>query len=99
MAKKGPRMLRLRLLPRPEYRRLWLAQTISNAGTGVSSVAIPLTAVLVLAATPTDTGILGAARTAPAESVRRHLGRSPAAPADSYRRRRRARAASRGHPP
>src|SRR6185312_8904227 len=45
---------------------LWIAQTVSNAGSGVSSVAIPLTAVLVLTATPAEMGLLGAAGTLPA---------------------------------
>jgi MFS family permease len=58
--------IRLGLLHQPDYRRLWLAQTVSNAGSGVSSVAIPLTAVLVLAATPEDMGVLGAVGTLPA---------------------------------
>lgn len=54
------------LLPQPDFRRLWVAQTVSNAGSGVSVVAIPLAAVLVLAATPAQMGLLGAAGTAPA---------------------------------
>lgn len=54
------------MLPQPDFRRLWIAQTVSNAGSGVSSVAIPLTAALILAATPGDMGLLGAASTAPA---------------------------------
>jgi predicted MFS family arabinose efflux permease len=54
------------LLPQPDFRRLWIAQTVSNAGSGVSAVALPLTAVLVLSATPTDMGVLGAASMAPA---------------------------------
>jgi hypothetical protein len=54
------------LAPQPVFRRLWLAQTVSNAGSGVSAVAVPLTAVLVLSATPTDMGVLGAASLAPA---------------------------------
>lgn len=61
-----PSRIPVGLLRQPDFRRLWLAQTVSNAGSGVSSVAIPLTAVLVLAATPTDMGVLGAVNTAPA---------------------------------
>ena len=57
---------RLGLLRQPDYRWLWIAQTVSNAGSGVSTIAIPLTAVLVLGATPTDMGLLGAAGTLPA---------------------------------
>src|SRR5262249_1622009 len=62
MPKRPP----LSLLPRPDFRRLWVAQTVSNAGSGVSTVAIPLPAVLLLAAPPPDMGVLGAAGTAPA---------------------------------
>lgn len=54
------------LLRHTDFRRLWMAQTVSSAGSGVSSVAIPLTAVLVLAAGPSDMGLLMAAATAPA---------------------------------
>lgn len=60
------RRVSLGLLRPPDFRRLWVAQTVSNAGSGVSSVAIPLTAVLVLAASPGDMGLLVAAGTAPA---------------------------------
>jgi MFS family permease len=61
-----PNRISLGLLPRPDFRRLWIAQTVSNAGSGVSTVAIPLTAVLLLTATPADMGVLGAASTTPA---------------------------------
>ena len=61
-----PNRVRLGLLHQPDYRHLWIAQTVSNAGSGVSSVAIPLTAVLVLTATPEDMGVLGAVGTLPA---------------------------------
>jgi len=58
--------LSLGLLRQPDFLRLWLAGTISDAGSGVSYVAIPLTAVLLLKATPTQMGLLGAAATTPA---------------------------------
>lgn len=56
----------LGLLGQTHYRRLWIAQTTSNAGSSVSSVALPLTAVVVLGATPTQMGTLNAAATLPA---------------------------------
>ena len=43
-----------------DFVKLWLGQTVSNFGSGITSIALPLTAVLVLAATPTQMGILGA---------------------------------------
>ncbi len=43
-----------------DFVNLWLGQTISNFGSGITGIALPLTAVLVLAATPVQMGILGA---------------------------------------
>jgi len=43
------------------FLRLWIAQVVSNAGTQITTVALPLTAVVVLGATPTQMGILGIA--------------------------------------
>jgi hypothetical protein len=43
-----------------DFVKLWLGQTVSNFGSGITGIALPLTAVLVLAATPTQMGILGA---------------------------------------
>ncbi len=40
--------------------KLWIAQTISKLGNGVTSIALPLTAVLVLNATPAQMGVLSA---------------------------------------
>ena len=37
----------------PDFRKLWLGRTISNMGNGITGIALPLTAVLALAATPT----------------------------------------------
>ena len=48
------------------FRRLWSAYTVSAIGTEVSSLAIPLTAVLTLDAGPIAMGILGAAGSMPA---------------------------------
>ncbi len=47
------------------FLRLWLAQVISNAGTSITTVALPLTAVLVLGATPAQMGLLGIAGSLP----------------------------------
>ena len=43
-----------------DFVKLWLGQTVSNFGSGITGIALPLTALLVLAATPTQMGILGA---------------------------------------
>lgn len=43
-----------------DFIKLWVGQTISNIGSGISGVALPLTAVLILAATPVQMGVLSA---------------------------------------
>src|SRR5947209_2645722 len=43
-----------------DFVKLWLGQTVSLFGSGITGIALPLTAVLVLAATPAQMGILGA---------------------------------------
>src|SRR5947209_3920507 len=43
-----------------DFVKLWLGRTVSNFGSGITGIALPLTAVLVLGATPTQMGILGA---------------------------------------
>jgi MFS family permease len=43
-----------------EFLKLWAGQTVSLVGTAVTSLALPLTAVLVLGATPAQMGLLGA---------------------------------------
>ncbi|HEV8489740.1 MAG TPA: MFS transporter [Candidatus Limnocylindrales bacterium] len=45
--------------------RLWFGQTVSQIGSQVSLIAIPLLAVLSLGATPVEMGVLTAAETAP----------------------------------
>ena len=50
----------------PDFRRLWLARAVSLAGSTVSREAIPYTAILTLAASPLQMGLLGATATAPA---------------------------------
>src|SRR5947209_17182570 len=44
----------------PDFVKLWLGQTVSQFGSGITGIALPLTAVLILAATPVQMGILGA---------------------------------------
>lgn len=45
--------------------RLWIAQALSNAGSQITAIALPLTAVLVLGATTSQMGLLGIAGRAP----------------------------------
>jgi MFS family permease len=49
----------------PEFMKLWTGQTISQFGTQVSQLAIPLAAALVLNASPAQMGLLGAFEFAP----------------------------------
>ncbi len=49
----------------PDFLKLWTGQTISKFGSYISSVALPLTALLVLSATPVQMGILVALEGAP----------------------------------
>lgn len=48
-----------------EFRKVWTAYTISRLGSEITVLALPLTAVLLLGAGATETGLLVAARTAP----------------------------------
>src|SRR6476660_7620387 len=48
------------------FRNLWLGTTVSAFGSEISGVAIPLTAVLLLGATPAQMGVLRAVGTCPA---------------------------------
>lgn len=47
------------------FMRLWLAQAVSNAGSQITNLALPLTAVLALGATPAQMGALGVAFSLP----------------------------------
>ena len=47
------------------FTRLWVAHVTSGAGTAITTVALPLTAVLVLGATPSEMGLLAAAASLP----------------------------------
>ncbi|HSH77578.1 MAG TPA: MFS transporter [Herpetosiphonaceae bacterium] len=50
----------------PDFRKLWLGQTISGFGSAITGLALPLTAVSILGATPGQMGLLGAAGSLPA---------------------------------
>ena len=58
-------VLRGDLWRRPEFMKLWAAQTISEFGARFSAVGLPLTAILVLHAKPQEAGLLAALATAP----------------------------------
>lgn len=45
----------------PDFRRLWAGQTVSSLGSAITTLALPLTAVVALKATPAQMGILRAA--------------------------------------
>jgi MFS family permease len=49
-----------------DFLKVWAGQTISMIGSEVTGLALPLTAVLILNATPAQMGVLGAAQYAPA---------------------------------
>lgn len=49
----------------PEFRKLWAGDLISKFGTGITRLALPLTAAVMLGASPVDMGILTAAGTLP----------------------------------
>jgi MFS family permease len=53
------------LLREPNFRRFWLGQTISLFGDQITYIALPLTAVLVLDASASEMGYLGAAALLP----------------------------------
>jgi MFS family permease len=48
------------LLREPDFRRLWLAQSVSQIGTQVTVLALPLVAILVVKASALEVAILGA---------------------------------------
>jgi MFS family permease len=49
----------------PDFLKLWAGQTVSLVGTEITRLAFPLTAVVLLHATPAQMGFLGAAQFAP----------------------------------
>ncbi len=56
---------RISLWRNNSFVRLWLAQIVSNAGSQITNLALPLTAVLALGATPAQMGALGVASSLP----------------------------------
>jgi MFS family permease len=59
---------------RPDFRRLWTAQTVSAFGSEITGVALPLTAVALLNATPLHMGLLVAAGNLPNLLFAFHFG-------------------------
>ena len=55
----------MRLLRLPDFRRFWLAESLSLLGDQVTVIALPLTAVLVLDASAVEMGYLGAVALGP----------------------------------
>ena len=60
------RLRREGLWRRPDFLRLWVSGTASAFGAQIRFLALPLTAILMLDATPLQLGILAAAGSAPA---------------------------------
>ncbi len=59
----GPRLSGL--WRNPDFMKFWVGETISLFGSEVTALALPLTAVLVLKATPAEMGLLAAVRNVP----------------------------------
>src|SRR5687767_13626037 len=90
---------RTSLLREPDFRRFWLAGVVSALGSGVTALALPLTAVLLLGASAIGHGRparLGDLPGAAARARRGGVGRPAAPPPDHGRRRPRPRRAPRG---
>jgi MFS family permease len=49
-----------RLWGNSDFAKLWIGRTVSNLGSGISGIALPLVAVITLSATPLQMGILSA---------------------------------------
>jgi len=58
----------------PDFRRLWVTLTVTSFGAQVTNLALPLTAALLLHATPLQMGILVALETLPFALVSLHAG-------------------------
>jgi MFS family permease len=58
----------------PDFRKLWLSLTVTSFGAQVTNLALPLTAALLLQATPLQMGILVALETLPFALVSLHTG-------------------------
>ena len=59
------RFRRAGLWRHPSFLRLWAAHSVSQIGTSITALALPLIAALTLGATPFQVGLLAAAETAP----------------------------------
>jgi predicted MFS family arabinose efflux permease len=59
---------------RPDFLRLWMSMTITSFGAQISNLALPLTAAVLLRATPMQMGILVALETLPFALVSLHAG-------------------------
>src|SRR5215212_10970509 len=58
----------------PEFLKLWTSMTITSFGAQITNLALPLTAAVMLAATPMQMGILVALETLPFALVSLHAG-------------------------
>ena len=84
-----------------DFLKLWSAETISQFGSQVGQLALPLVAILVLDASAFEVAALGTVRVPsvhPLHAARRRLGRPAAPPTDPDRRRLRPRGAPRDRP-
>lgn len=59
---------------RPDFLRLWASMTITSFGAQITNLALPLTAAVLLQATPMQMGILVALETLPFALVSLHAG-------------------------
>ena len=58
----------------PEFMKLWMSLTITSFGAQVTNLALPLTAAMLLQATPWQMGVLVALETLPFALVSLHAG-------------------------
>src|SRR5437868_12678650 len=58
----------------PDFRRLWTSLTITAFGAQITNLALPLTAAVLLSATPMQMGVLVALETLPFALVSLHAG-------------------------
>ena len=85
----------------PDFLKLWSAETISQFGSQVGQLALPLVAILVLDASAFEVAALGTVRVPsvhPLHAAGRRVGRPAAATTDPDRRRLRPRRAPSDHP-
>src|SRR5688500_15685594 len=73
LQRKFARMFR-GLWGNPEFVKLWTSMTITSFGAQVTNLALPLTAAVMLAATPMQMGVLVALETLPFALVSLHAG-------------------------